>query len=123
MQLTGRRRRKARYINVCIFIPAFCHYGKFKFIVHYIYIYIYIYSENLRCRLFIYYTLRFSSNLYRIINKCFSFFRLLFIYLHQSVLTFVSLILIKISVLRMENKFGRPFGSIVIQMRKDLLPL
>ena len=45
------------------------------------------------------------------------------IYLLRFVTPFVSLTSVKIFGLRMENKFGRPFGNIVIQMQKDLLHL
>ena len=45
------------------------------------------------------------------------------IYLLRFVTPFVSRTSVKIFGLRMENKFGRPFGNIVIQMQKDLLHL
>ena len=45
------------------------------------------------------------------------------IYLLPFATPFVSLTSVKIFGLRMENKFGRPFGNIVIQMQKDLLHL
>ena len=56
--------------------------------------------------------------------KPFSFnFRHSSIYLLRFATPFVSLTSVKIFGLRMENKFGRPFGNIVIQMQKDLLHL
>lgn len=73
-------------------------------------------------------TLQQHLTLYQMYIKCISQsyffnFRHSSIYLLRFVTPFVSRTSVKIFGLRMENKFGRPFGNIVIQMQKDLLHL
>ena len=70
-------------------------------------------------------TLKWISNVYQMYITILYFFnfRHSSTYLLRFATPFVSLTSVKIFGLRMENKFGRPFGNIVIQMQKDLLHL